>query len=339
MKNYWKQFVEWVIGLRHNVFLLTRLKLTVLYAGIICVIVVIFSVVLTYSLSKNIRDNFEGDTSNDQTQELAITKTIAQLQTTIIIIDFFVVLISGGLAYFLAGATLRPIQEALERQKQFTADASHELRMPLAVMRADLEVALREKELDQEKMRARIRSAIEEVDKMTGFTSDLLMLARFDNGKASGVFKKVDMTQLIYRVVKKMEALAKDKGISLSHASFPPTFVIGDASAMEHLFTNVISNAIQFTLKDGSVRITMEQHNSNIVVGVKDTGAGIAEEDLPHIFERFYRADKARTRARGGTGLGLSIAQEIAHAHKGAIRIKSKIGKGTLVTVTFPSIS
>ncbi len=190
MKNYWKQFAEWVTGSKHNIFQRARLKLTGLYIGIIAVILIIFSLTLYYSLAKNIRDNFEGNFSDDQTQELVITKTTERLQTTIFFIDLIVLLASSGLSYFLAGKTLKPIRQAMEKQKQFTADASHELRTPLAVIQTNLEVALREKEWDRGKRHALIASAIDEVKLMTKLTEDLLTLSKLEGKEKVYALKK-----------------------------------------------------------------------------------------------------------------------------------------------------
>jgi len=340
MKNYWKQFAGWATVLKYNVFRVARLKLTLLYIGIIAVILIIFSLVLYYSLAQNIRNNLEleGEFSNEQTQESVILKTTDQLQTTIFFIDLLILLASSGLSYFLAGKTLRPIQQAMERQKQFTADASHELRTPLAVIQTNLEVALREKDWNREKSQVLITNALEEVNLMTKLTEDLLILSRLENEKKDYAFKKINIARLVNNVVEKMQNLATKRRIRLSVAPLPAAFIEGDANALERLMMNIVTNALQFTPAEGSVRVTADYSNKQITIRVQDTGVGIAKEDLPHIFERFYRADKAR-RCGNGTGLGLSIAQEIAHKHNGNIQIESKLGEGTIVTIILPVIS
>ncbi len=337
MKNYWKQFAEWVIGSKHNIFQRARLKLTGLYIGIIAVILIIFSLTLYYSLAKNIRDNFEGNFSDDQTQELVITKTTERLQTTIFFIDLIVLLASSGLSYFLAGKTLKPIRQAMEKQKQFTADASHELRTPLAVIQTNLEVALREKEWDRGKRHALIASAIDEVKLMTKLTEDLLTLSKLEGKEKVYALKKIDVAEIVEQAVKKMRNIAIKHKIQLSVERSTASFIYGDADALQRLIMNIISNALNFTPAGGYVRITIDQRGGKVTIRIKDTGIGIAKEDLPHIFERLYRVDKARGR-NGGTGLGLSIAKEIAEKHHGTINIESESGKGTLVTIVFPTI-
>lgn len=341
MKNYWKRFAGWVTGSSPDVFWRARLKLAALYVGIVVFIVVIFSFALFYSVDKNIRDNFESSSSADEAQALAITKTTDQLQTIIIVIDLFTIAIAGGLSYFLAGRTLRPIKKSLERQKQFIADASHELRTPLSVARADLELMLREKEWNAQKMRINVKDVIEEIDTITALANDLLALARFDGEQGEKIFhpQKIDMRELVSRVAQKMKKLAENKEIIFSWSDFAPAFVLGDVGGLERVFTNVIGNAIRFTPQGGSIVVTMEHNGKSVVVKIKDTGVGIAPEDVRHVFDRFYRAEKARSRIDGGSGLGLSIAQSIVTAHKGMIHIQSALGHGTAVTVALPAMA
>ncbi len=337
MKSYWKQFAGWVTGSRYNLFQRARLKLTGLYIGIIAVILIIFSLTLYYALVKNIQDNFEGNFSDEQAQNLVITKTTDQLQTTIFLIDLIIVFASSGLSYFLAGKTLKPIQGAMEKQRQFTADASHELRTPLAIMQTNLEVALREKEWNKENGRALIVSAIDEVKLMTKLTEELLMLSKLEDKERVYSFKKVNIAEIVEKVIKKVQNIATERKIQLSVECSTATLIYGDAESLERLIMNIVSNALNFTPAGGYVRLAVEQRGDKATIHVQDTGMGIAEEDLPHVFERLYRADKARGR-NGGTGLGLAIAKEIAYKHQGTINIKSELGNGTLVIITFPAI-
>jgi len=334
MKNYWKQFAGLATDSRPNIFKRASLKLTALYIGIIAVILIVFSLTLFYSLSKNIHDNFEGGDSNDQSQTLLITKTTDQLQITIFFIDLIILFVSSGLSYFLAGKTLKSVQQAMEKQKQFTADASHELRTPLAVMQTNLEVALREKEWNKEKGRALVVSAIDEIKLMTKMTQDLLTLSRLESKQEVYSLSRINLAQIAEQTVRKMQNIAIKNQIQLSTAHSDTVFIKGDAEAVQQLITNIVSNAIKFTPAGGSVDITVGRHNAKAIIRVQDTGIGIAKEDLPHVFERLYRADRARGR-NGGTGLGLSIAQEIVRKHNGTINIESEIRKGTLVTIVF----
>ncbi len=338
MKKFWKPFAEWVTGSRHNIFERARLKLTGLYIGILAVILVIFSFTLYYSLAKNIRDNFEGNFSDEHAQELAITKTTDRLKTTIFVIDAAVLLLSSGLSYVLAGRTLKPIQEAMEKQKQFTADASHELRTPLAVARTNLEVALREKEWNSENGRALVASAVDEVKLMTKLAEDLLALAKLEGAERNLTFSKINITEIVEGVVKKMRHLAKERNVLLSFEPSNAVFTHGEALALERLFMNIINNALSFTLVGGAVHVSLYKNHKKAIIRVEDTGVGIAKEDLPRVFERLYRADKARVKS-DGAGLGLAIADEIARIHHGSINLESELGKGTIVTIILPAVS
>lgn len=330
--------MAWATGSRYNIFERARLKLTSLYIGIVAVILIIFSLMLYYSLTKNIQDNFEGNFSDEQTQGLVIAKTVDQLQTTIFFIDLIVLLVSSGLSYFLAGKTLNPIQQVMEKQKQFTVDASHELRTPLAVMQTNLEVALREKEWNNEKGRALIASAVDEVKLMTKLTEDLLMLSKLENKGKAYSFTKINVAELVERVAKKMQNIAMERKIQLSVERSDGAFIYGEADALERLVMNIVINALKFTPAGGTVCVVVKKDDDKAIIRVQDTGVGITKEDLPRVFERLYRADKTRGYG-GGTGLGLAIAKEIVQKYHGTINIASELGKGTLVIITFPAAS
>ncbi len=338
MKNYWKRFGAWAIGSEPNLFERARFKLTALYVSIIIIILIIFSLILYFSIAKNIRGNLEGEFSDNRAQELIIAKTVNDLRATIFLIDFVILFISSGLSYFLAGETLKPIQVVMAKQKQFIADASHEFRTPLAVMQTNLEIAAREKEWDQKKSRELILSTIDEVKLMTKLTKNLLTLLKFESKDEIYVFSRINLVEIIAEVVAKMRNIAIKNQIQLSTVRSTPALIEGDAEAIRELITNIISNGLNFTPAGGFVRITVDCRDGKALVGVQDTGVGIAKEDLPHVFERLYRADKARSR-EDGSGLGLAIADEIARKHRGAITIKSEPGKGTLVTIILPTVT
>ena len=178
MKHYLKQFTAWVTVLTHNPFEKARLKLTLFYVGAIIVIMGLFSLVLIATLEKNIQDSSEDITDGYLVQHKALIRTKDTVETVIYTIDGILILIIGGIGYFLAGRTLRPIQESLDKQKRFTADASHDLRTPLAIMKTEMEVALQDKRTNDISYRKIIASNLEEVNKMATLVSDLLLVAR-----------------------------------------------------------------------------------------------------------------------------------------------------------------
>lgn len=240
----------------------------------------------------------------------------------------------GRLATTLNGMIAR-LEEAFNRQRQFTADASHELRTPLAIMQAESTLAL-SKERTEAEYRKSLETISQESAYMSAVIGKLLFLARSDAGKEPLHFEDIDLKDLIISLSSSVEALAQDKGIKFATDAPENLIVTGDKVKLRQLFINILENAIRYTLQDGSVMVTLTQKEGRAITAITDTGIGIPEEHLPHIFERFYRVDKARSRAEGGVGLGLAIAKYIAESHGGKIEVESTVGKGTTFIVSIP---
>jgi heavy metal sensor kinase len=227
------------------------------------------------------------------------------------------------------------IEMAFNRQRQFAADASHELRTPLSVIQAESTLALG-KERSAEEYRKSLEVVSQEVDYMTTMLGNLLLMARSEAGKEPFHFEKVNLKELFIELSPAVEARAKDKGLEFDIGSLEDLTVDGDRVKLRQLFTNILDNAVRYTPAGGSVTASFDKKEEFAVVNITDTGIGIAEEQLPFIFERFYRVDKARSRAEGGAGLGLGIAKHIAESHGGRIEVISRVGKGSTFSVFLP---
>jgi heavy metal sensor kinase len=236
----------------------------------------------------------------------------------------------AGLAQVL-NAMFDRLEGAFERQQQFTADASHELRTPLAILRANAELALTQARSPEE-YRQTIEACLRASQRMTTLVQGLLTLARADAGNPGAHFKAVRLDEIIADSLTSFKLLANEKKLTLT-ADLAPTTVLGDANSLAQLVDNLLSNAVQHNHAGGKVHVRL---TSAGVLSVTDTGPGIPEKDRPRIFERFFRVDKARTRASGGTGLGLAICKAIVEAHSGSIDFESSNDHGTTFRVRLP---
>jgi len=227
------------------------------------------------------------------------------------------------------------IERAFKRQKEFTGDASHELRAPLAVIRAEATLTL-EKERDADAYRRSLEVIAQESDKMSVVINQLLTLARADAGKEQLAFKIIDMAEFLVDVCDDIAILCREKGLTLQLSSFDKVFVYADKRSLRSLMVNILGNAIRYTPGGGTISVGLRREEQLAVVTIRDTGIGIPPEDLPHIFKRFYRVDKARSRNVGGSGLGLSICKQIIDIHKGKIEVESSMKKGSTFYVKIP---
>ena len=238
---------------------------------------------------------------------------------------------------YLANQALRPIRRSWEQQRRFTADASHELRMPLSIIQANAELMLMHPDRSALEHSEQISMVLAEAKRMAKLTDQLLLLARSDSGREELLLGDVRLDELIRHVMRLFEPLAELNGVRLEAELASGVELTGDRDKLQQLLVILLDNSLKHTPAGGAIRVALTRRGQQAVMVVEDTGEGIAGEDLPHIFERFYRGDRSRSRGDGGTGLGLSIARWIAEKHGGAITAASQPGRGTTMTVRLPA--
>ncbi len=269
-----------------------------------------------------------------------VAETKNRIALSLGIVNIAILGISGMLSYFLAGKTLEPIQKMVEEQKRFIGDASHELRTPLTALKSAIEVNLRDKKMSLHDAKDLLATAKDQVDRLTHLSNALLELSggHDSNGIGSNI-ESTNIADVAKKVTEEMQPLATEKRCLIivnaddAHANIPNH----DAY---RLISILVDNAIKYSRPDTQVKISVSKAKKNIILKVEDQGIGISDNDLVHIFDRFYRADSARTKeSTSGYGLGLAIAKKIVDTHKGKIEVKSKEGEGSTFRVLFSEFS
>jgi two-component system, OmpR family, heavy metal sensor histidine kinase CusS len=230
---------------------------------------------------------------------------------------------------------LDSIQATFDHERRFTADASHELRTPLTAMKGRLQVTLSQlRTVDT--YEETLRAIGLEVDRLIRLSNDLLLLSRLEQNHINGPMEMVDLGNLLAESAAQIQPLADLRHLHLTTDLAPDLFIQGSPDHLIRLFLNLLDNAVKHTPDSGSIMLQAMASGKGVEVVLRDSGSGISPEHLPHLFERFYRVEKSRSRAMGGTGLGLAIAQEIVHRHHGRISVTSQLGVGTTFTISFP---
>src|SRR5438132_3883400 len=231
--------------------------------------------------------------------------------------------------------TLARLEKAVDEMKQFTASISHELRTPLAVLRGEAEVALMQSN-SADQYRRVLASQLEEFEKLTRMINQLLILARAESGDVAIVSEPVNISSMTQSLAEQLEPVAASKDVSISCNCDPEVILRGDAAWVERIILNLADNAIKFTPTGGHVQIKLSRADSSAILDIADDGIGISPDDVPHIFERFYRADPSRSNRADGAGLGLSLVKWAVDQHRGSIQVESTPGHGTRFTVRLP---
>lgn len=293
------------------------------------------------SYSEDYYDEFDDLMDDDAIARVAIVDTTAldnslseQIKGTIVAI---VAALLGlfGISWVLSSWALAPVARAWEDQKRFVADASHELKTPLAVIIANTDILRADETLPKESQRW-VESTADEAAHMRSLVNDLLELARADEGASSGAMRKedVDLSDVVDSAALEFDAIAFERGCMIETAIEPGIHVQGDPEWLERLAKILVDNASKYAQAGTSIDVVLSRSQGHVTLSVTNRGNVIDPEDLAHIFDRFYRSDKARTRGTGGFGLGLAIAKGIAEAHGGKIAATSTAEQGTTFTVT-----
>ncbi len=329
-----------------------RIKITIWYLLIIMLISGLFSVAFYHTSTRELQRFIVRIKIDQQLQESGTSFTlplprprnlpsIEELEAlqsrslvTLILVNGVILVLAGGAGYFLAGRTLKPIKTMMDEQNDFISNASHELRTPLATLRTEMEGSLLEKHISDEKARKLIKSNLEEVGSLQALSNNLLQLTQVHSLNGHKPFAEVSVFEAIATAHKKVSSLAKQKNLTIS-IDATDNIVEGDASEIIEALVTILDNAIKYSNHNKAITIVTERNDQQVSIIIADQGIGISQKDLPHIFERFYRADKSRSQA-DGFGLGLSIAKKIIEQHKGTITVASKVHKGTAFTITLP---
>ena len=270
-----------------------------------------------------------------------VTKPIRELFVDLTLGISGMIGIVAAIGWFLSGLAMQPIRDSYQTLRQFTADASHELRNPIAVIQTNVQVALSDPDPDPTQTRSHLQ-VVERLTRRLGkLVDDLLFLARQDSGIVQPQWGEVDLRDLVEEVLEEQGISAAEKDIQLKLVTDVQTAKLtGDRSALARLLTNLVSNAILYTPNQGSVKLELQSskrsNQSLWTLRIIDTGIGIPELALPQLFDRFYRVDPARSKASGGTGLGLAIVQTIVTNHQGTITVESQENQGTTFTISLP---
>ncbi|MDE3061310.1 MAG: hypothetical protein KGJ06_09890, partial [Pseudomonadota bacterium] len=227
------------------------------------------------------------------------------------------------------------LENAYDQASRFSADASHELRTPLTIMRGELESLVRASEIPLP-MQERVGSVLEETERLSRITEKLFAISRLDAGEIRMEYKPLDLAALSASTAEQMALMAEEKNIAMHISTPSPVQVIGDAARLKQVVVNLLDNAIKYTPEGGNVWLSVSADATKARLEVRDDGIGIPATALPHVFERFYRADKARSRDGGGAGLGLSIVRSICEAHNGTAEMRNNQGQGVTCGIMLP---
>ena len=321
-------------------FYKARLRLTILYS--------IIFLVLFWTLSAGVYewmnghfgdrqrrdfDKYTHQEQNSPSRESPSDIVMDDLRDTLIILDILLLILIPTITWFLTGRTLAPVQEIHEREKRFFTDASHDLRTPLTILKGEIDLSLK-KDQTARAYKTTLQSSKEEVASLIDLVENMLFFAGEDR-KQTIQKELLDLTDLIAERVSRFQNIARQKRQNLSFTLPKESITIrGNKQLLQRLVSSLLDNAVKYTPKKGKIAISLTKEKQIAVVIIKDTGIGIKDDQQEKVFNRFYRADSARSQK--GYGLGLAISKQIVEYHEGKIYLDSKVNKGTTITISFP---
>ncbi|KKT82900.1 MAG: hypothetical protein UW80_C0027G0006 [Microgenomates group bacterium GW2011_GWC1_44_9] len=262
-----------------------------------------------------------------------------RIAVTLVFINGVIFFIAGGLSYFLAGKTLKPIQDMVSEQNRFISDSSHELRTPLTSLKSAIEVGLRDKGITLKDAKMLLSENLNDVNRLQLLSDNLLSLST-QKHLVKTETEIVDINKTIAQSLRNIENIAKNNNVTIENTANISAKVSGSSQNLSELFTLLLDNAIKYSHKGGKIVIKSESVSKCAKITIQDEGIGIAKKDLPHIFDRFFRSDAARSkRDSTGFGLGLSIAKKIVEDHGGTIAVFSRVGQGSTFEIKLPTIN
>lgn len=333
-------------------FTQARLKLTAWYLAVIMLVSMSFSAVIYRVLTAEVErfarmQRFRIERRFNTPAGVApipafdpdlVAETSTRIRMVLLIINGCILVLSGGFGYMLAGRTLSPIQVMMDEQNRFVSDASHELKTPLTSLRSAFEVYLRGKSHTAAETKTLVTESLDEVNRLQTLVESLLTLARSEQTNDNSQTALLSLADVVSDAKKKCERLAAKKRVDI-RVTGTDADVRGNDTALTELLVILLDNAVKYSPKGSVIDIVTSVEDKTARIAVTDHGIGIAKEDLPNIFDRFYRADNARTRAgTGGYGLGLSIAKKLVEAHHGSILVESEPETGSTFTVVLPLV-
>lgn len=341
MEKLYKQFVEWVTKWKTNSqkdeFFRARLRLTFYYSITAIIILGGSSILLYNTILSNLTESLsENIFINPDISKIIIDRAQDILLNRFLTIDLMIVFVIIILGFFLTHKTLTPIKSNMQKQKRFIADASHELRTPIAVIISGLEVNLSNKKLDLTGAKRTLENTLTEMKEFSKLSNNLLDLSKYST-PAQTKHEPVFVGELLESIVNKNKNLAGFKEIDIETKIESKVVVPGNKIELSRVFYNILDNAIKHTPRNGKILIEDKISSSNYILTISDNGEGIPKDIIDKIFDPFFRGDKSRSTE--GAGLGLTLSKKIINNHKGTISIKSIENKGTSVIITLPVAS